>query len=118
MGLRETFQRLAQTAMNAAGNVPESCTFRRIAYDANGQPTGGYSASVSVKALRQSLSVEKVDGSNILADDRLYILTALDLGGVVPSEDDLLDFGSGVTWTVKRVETDPAGATHTLQVRR
>ena len=119
MGLRDIFRNAARTAINAMGNVPETCTYHELAYDAQGQATGGDATTiVGLKAIREALSIDKVDGQAVLATDRLYLVAALDMGDVIPTEDDLLEFAVGAVWTIKRVETDAAGATHSLQVRR
>jgi hypothetical protein len=112
------FQRGAITAFRIAGTIPEACTLCKLAYDAQGQGTGGYAAAVSFRALRETYSHEKIDNVNVLAQDRLYLVPMLDLNGLVPIEDDLLDFGNNDLWTIKRVSTDPATATYSLQVRR
>ena len=119
MGLREIFQNAARLAINATGNVPEICTYHELAYDAQGQATGGDATTiVGLRAIRESLSIDKVDNESVLASDRLYLVAALDMDDVIPGEDDLLEFADGSVWTIKRVETDAAGATHSLQVRR
>ncbi len=119
MGLKEIFQNAARTAINATGNVPETCTYHELAYDEKGQATGADATTIiGLRAIREALSVDKVDNSTVLANDRLYLVAALDMGDVVPGEDDLVEFADGSVWTIKRVETDAAGATHLLQVRR
>lgn len=114
---RLLFQNAAVTIFAIAGNVPDTVTFKKLEYDGNGQATGLYSAVVTLTALRESLSIEKVDNSNILATDRLYLLPTLNLNGAVPAKDDLLEI-DGDVWTIKRVEADPATATYSLHVRK
>ena len=115
---RTLFQKQAQNMMRIAGTVPDTCTYRKLAYDANGQPTGGYAAEVVVKALAMKIDLSKVDNSAVLLNDRLYLVAGLDLLGAVPVEDDTLDLGTEGVWTIKSVQPDPARATYQLLVRK
>lgn len=118
MGLRETFHAGALAAMNAAGNVAETCTFHRRDYDLiTGQPSGETTIP-NLRVILQTFEVTKVDNSAVLKTDRQYLAVARDLGTIEPTEDDWLDFGNGETWTVKRVEPDPAKASFLMQVRK
>jgi hypothetical protein len=120
MGLRNVFARAARSVVLAFGDVPENCTFRKIGYDSTtGQATGSDSVTITgCKVVRQDFVTEKVDNSNILKDDRQYLLPAIYLGGVEPKEDDKLDFGGDEVWTIHIVDTDEAGATHLLHCRK
>jgi len=120
MGLREVFAKAARTAVLAFDDVPENCTFHKIAYDpTSGQATGADAFTIrNCKAIRQDFVTEKIDNSNILKEDRQYILPAIYLGGVEPKEDDTLDFGGDEIWTVHIVSTDAAGAAHLLHCRK
>lgn len=118
MGLREVFQNAAVTIMDAAGNVPEIGTLKHLAYDANGQPTEVGTVLVqNLRMIRESYIVEKVDDVNTLRNARQYRVIGLDLGGVVPREDDELQFGSEV-WIIRFVDPDPVSASYLLHVRR
>lgn len=114
MGLLDVVQRAAQTAIGVVGNIAESATYTSLTYT-NGQASG--STTLTVHAVRIDFDVAKVDGVNVLAQDRQYLIAGLDLGTIVPSQGDTLTLGAEV-WTVRRVQTDPAAAAYLMQVRR
>ncbi len=115
---RALFQQQAQKIMRIAGDIPDMVTYRKLAYDATGQPTGGYAATVTgLRALAMKIDLSKVDNSAILLNDRMYLIAGADLLGVVPEEDDTLDLGAAGVWTIKSVQPDPARATYELLVR-
>ncbi len=114
MGLLETVQKAAQTAVKALGNLPEVVTYTSWTYT-NGQPTG--TVTLTVSAIRLDYDVSKIDGVNVFAQDRQYMVAGLAFGAVIPSKDDTITSGTDI-WTVKRVTTDPASAIYLLQVRK
>lgn len=114
MGLAETIQNAAQTAIKALGNLPVVVIYTSGTYT-NGQLTG--TVTLTVSAIRLDYDVSKIDGVNVLVHDRQYLIAGRAFGAVVPTKDDTITIGADV-WTVKRVTTDPASAAWLLQVRK
>lgn len=124
MGLRDVFARGALTIRQAFDDVPTLVDLQVWASTVYDPDTGAGSAwataAADVPAFWLDYNAMQVDGQNVLSDDRLVLVAALDLPpGLVPSTNDrLVDVPTGEVWAVQRVLTDPADAHYQMQVRR
>ncbi len=85
---------------------------------------GGVAEFQTGSGLEQTYSASSIDGTLILAGDKLFLLSPFNIAGVpiTPPEPDLdrIQFADGSTWQIKRVDPlSPAGTVimFTLQLR-
>jgi hypothetical protein len=124
VALRDVFQRAALTIRTAFDDVPVSVSYYAHAstvYDPDAGNLVVYETLASaVPVFFIDFSTAQVDGQNVLAEDRLVLIAALDLPtAYTPSVNDrLVETATGEAWAVQRVATDPADAHYQLQVRK
>lgn len=121
MGLQDTFKTAAQTIVAAFGDVAVSTNYESISsttYNASAGTNAAVYATVGgVSVIFDVFSLKEIDGENIRAEDKKALIPANSIAAVTPSTDDRI-IQAGVVWRVMNVETDPAGALWTLQVRK
>ena len=113
-------QRLVQQAVRAAG-VTEEVTWKSFVSSSYNATTGAPTRSeiaVTVPVVFAYYRLEEQDGQAIVATDRKVLVTALDLGAIVPDENDRIVRANGEIWNVKTVHEDAAGARFLCQVRQ
>lgn len=119
MGLRETFQSVAQTVMKAAGNVPIAVTYRSISDDPAYNPVLGevteYEVAYKVNMMFDLNLSEDIRNIALDTKEKLGYIAVKDLKPV-PKTDDKITIGYD-DWTVVEVLTDPADALWILKIR-
>ncbi len=122
MGLRETMQAAAVAIVAAVGNIAASTNYHAVAsvatYNASSGAAGTttYSTVHGVSVVFMEFEVEKVDGVQVLPEDKQALIAAGPLSAITPRpKDQILEVST--TWEVVRVGVDPAGAAYMLQVR-
>ena len=123
MGLRDTIQKAAKAAVAATGDVAEKVTYNSLtsvtyAPATSATPTETQAPVSNVPIVWQDIETSRVDGRNVLIRDREVLVTAKDLGTVVPESEDEIERSNGEKWRVVRKRTDPAEAAYILQVRQ
>ncbi len=120
MGLRETFQKAARTAIQAFGDVGVSSNYQSYStatYNASaGTYTPTYSTVAGVTIIFADFTIEEIDNVEIKANDKKALIAALDISTVTPAAEDLIIQG-GKTWEVVSAKVDPADALWQIQVR-
>lgn len=119
MGLKETIQRAAQTAIEATGNIPVASTYISKGVPSYDAETGEVIEVVNtqtVNVIVETYKSKEVDGVNIKDKDRKLLIAKLDLT-VTPAEDDSVVM-NGNKWNIITFEIDPAEALWVIQVRR
>ena len=120
--LRAAFQKAAQQAVAAFGDVGVSTNYHSYStatYDASaGSITATYSTISGVTVVFTSFKVHQIDGQLVRPEDKMALIPALNLTSVTPKVEDRIVEDASVTWQVVRAGVDPAGALHKLQVRR
>ena len=121
MGLQTTFKTAAQTIVTAFGDVAASTNYEAITsttYNASAGTNAAVYATVGgVSVIFDVFMLKEIDGENVRAEDKKALIPALSIPSVTPSTDDRIIEG-GVVWRVMNIETDPASALWTLQVRK
>lgn len=126
MGLRDTFQKAAQTIVRATGDIALDATYQSFAsatYDASaGADSVTYSAITGCKLIVGEFSHFEREREAIRPDDRKFLLPVRYLGATRPKPRDRVVTDPGATasanWEVVAAMTDPAEALWELQVRR
>jgi hypothetical protein len=123
MSLREAFQKAAQKALQAVGDIPASTNYLSYAtttYDASaGTPTTTFTTVAGVKVVFSNFSVREIDGKDVRPKDKKAMLAALDVSGVTPGPNDRIVEDVSVVWEVMDLMPgDAAGALYKLQVRQ
>lgn len=122
MGLQAAFQRAAQTAIKAFGDVPVSTNYHAYVTATVAVTTGAqtvtYSTVAGVKVVFTDFKIGQVDGEMVKPEDKIALIAGLDLPGVTPGVNDQITHDASTTWQVQRVMLDAAGALYKLQVRR
>lgn len=127
MGLESTFQKAAQSTINAFGDVPKLCSYNRISqkYDSATntkiESTKTYSG---IKLIFDSFTASEVDffsgadsSDQILPTDEKGLIAGLDLPIDEPRSGDQITKPDGTIVTVKGFYKTPATALWTLQLR-
>ena len=121
MSLRDSFKAGAKAVVEALGDVAVSSNYLALAttsYDASaGTPSNSYATSAGVSVVFSVFRLVEVDGELVKPEDKRALIAAKSISGVTPSVNDRI-VHDGQTWDVQRVESDPAEALWTLQVRR
>jgi len=123
MSLRETFQKAAQTAFNAAGNVPVEVRYDSYVTATSNISTGAVEARHErylVSVIFEAYSDRLVDGVKVMSGDKKVMIPALNLPASPTTRDQIQVLENGI-WkkhTVKDSDIDPAGALWVLQMRR
>ena len=119
MGLRETFQKVAQTAIKAAGDVPIEVTYRSISDNPTYNPVTGavtqYEVSYKVNMLFDQNLSEDLKNIVINQNEKLGYIAVNDLEPT-PKIDDSIEINY-VEWTVTDVYTDPADALWIIKIK-
>ena len=120
MGLRETFQGVAQTAIKAAGNVPVKVTYVSISDDPAYNPGTGdvteYEIPYIVNMLFDLNLSEDMKNIAINQNEKLGYIAVNDLKPE-PKVDDRVTINY-VDWTVDEIYTDPADALWILKIKK
>lgn len=123
MGLKETFQNAAITAVNAAGNVAEDANYTQYGsavYDVSSGTASAPSSTSLVSFIFSDFAASRVDNHNILPTD-LMALTPRSSFPFAPNTDDIVTrvevYGS-VVYEVVNFKTDEAEATWEFQLRK
>jgi hypothetical protein len=120
-GLKEAFQKAAEAAFAAAGNVKETVTLRN---KINSNPTYNPTTDVisdsyqdyPVAAIASGYDSREINNTTILdTDEKIKILVSS--LSVDPKRNDQI-IRDSVKWEIKNVHKDPANAIWTLQIRR
>lgn len=121
MGLRDTIQKAARTAVAATGDIAVSANYLAYSsatYNAStGSVAATYATVAGITVVFSGFRLSQIDGENIRPEDKKALIPALLVTGVTPKPDDQV-VASGVAWTVINAGIDPADALHVLQVRR
>lgn len=121
MGLREAMQKAAEATVGALGTVGVSTNYQAFAsttYNASaGSAVAAYSTTAGVTVIFDEFRLEQIDGEHVKPEDKKALIPSRSISGVTPKVNDRVVDGDG-TWTVVRVNADPAEALWTLQVRR
>lgn len=121
MGLRETFQSAAKSAITAMGNVAVSTNYQALSsttYNASaGTNQAAFATTAGVSVVFDVFRIDQVDGVHIRPEDKQALIPAKSISTVTPDVQDRIVHG-GDTWHVVNVSTDPAEALWVLQVRR
>lgn len=121
MGLRETIQTAAQTAVAATGNIAVSTnylSFVSTSIDVSaGTPATTFTTVEGVMVIYDVFSIMQIDGQAIRPTDKKILVPNKNIPGISPSENDQVIDGSTI-WEVVTVKTDPAEALWELQARK
>ena len=123
MGLKETFQNAAITAVNAAGNVAEQATYTQLSssvYDVSSGTASTPSASSLVSFIFSAFDAHRIDNHNIMPTD-LRGLVPRSTFPYTPGVDDVVtrvEAGVSTAYEVKGIMTDEAEATWEFQLRK
>lgn len=123
MSLRDAFQKAAQTAFVAAGNVPVEVRYDSYVTAVNTISTGSVETQYDrymVSVIFETYSDRLVDGIKVMSGDKKASFPSLNLP-VSPTTRDQIQVLENGTWEKHSVEDkdiDPAGALWELQVRR
>ena len=121
MGLRETIQAAANSAIKATGNIAVSTTYQSFAsttYNASsGVQVTTRSTTGNVSVIFDAFRLEQIDGQNIKPEDKKALVAQKQIPGVTPGVNDRITEGTTI-WEVQGVRVDPAGALWELQVRK
>jgi hypothetical protein len=124
MGLRETFQNAAKTAIDTFGNVRVSATYEALAstnsvvYNASSGTAVVTRSSVSgVQLIFDVFEIAQIDNQNVLPDDRKALIAGKTLSTITPKVADRI-IVSGIVYEIVNFETDAADALYTFQLRR
>lgn len=120
MGLRETFQKAAQTAMNVAGNVAIPVIYREMTNDAGYDPSTGivteYEVAYKVNMLFDLNLSDDIKNVAIDQNEKIGYIAVSDLEPT-PKVDDRIEIDY-IDWTVTEVMTDPADALWILKIKK
>ena len=117
MGLRATIASAVGTAFNAIGDIAETITYRSRTDGSYNAATGVVShtdTDTSIKAVITALS-DSQDPNTIAEEhsgDLSFLFQQSDLTGDPDTGDEIVR--GGETYTVNKIEFDPAGATFTV----
>ncbi len=121
MGLRETSQAAANSAVVALGNVAVSTTYQAFVsttYNASaGTNVVTRTTTGSVSVIFHAFRLEQIDGVKVKPEDKIALIAQKQIPGVTPGVNDRVTEGATV-WEVQRANVDPAGAMWELQVRK
>lgn len=121
MGLRNTFQSLAQTIIKSFGDVPIECEYKELTANSYSASTGAhtvtYTTYSSVPIIFNAFKLEEIDGVAVQPEDQTAYMAAKDADGVTPEPDDIIE-KEGIEWKVVSARTDPASALWILHIRR
>ncbi|MHC4950700.1 MAG: hypothetical protein ACYTEU_06900 [Planctomycetota bacterium] len=124
MGLAEAFKAAAQTAFTAAGNVPETVTYRsKTSASADFDPVESelssdlYTDYDSLKMIISNSESKQNDGRVILAQDCDAMIPGDNLTPE-PKLHDLIIRNSTEIWDIVWFDTDSARALWTFQIRK
>ncbi len=124
MGLKETFQAAAKTAVTAFGNVGVSTVYHSIVSATSYNTSSGVNAvSISsvagVTVIFDEFTLAEQDNSQVESEDKKAFIPAKGpISTITPRVQDRIIDSDGITWNVVSATTDPAGALWTLQVRK
>ena len=129
MGLKETFQKAAQTAVKAFGNIAQGTTYESFAsspYNASaGTASTVFASAHDVDMVIGEFSFTQVDGINVMPQDKRAFVPKLDISGVCeitpkPKDRIITDActDASANWQVVNVSLDAADALYILQIRR
>lgn len=123
MGLRETFQKAAQTAFVAVGDVPETAYYYQhgsTAYDASAGVTSVTTLMYLVSMVFTRYKKEQVDNENILNSDVLALIPQANLSAVPTVHDFIrrVEASVSVEYAVVDYQQDPAAALWKFQLRK
>jgi hypothetical protein len=120
MGLRETFQKAAQVAMKATGNVSIPVIYRSISDNPSYNPATGtvteFQIAYKVNMLFDLNMSEDIKNIALDHNEKLGYIAVADLEPT-PKTDDRIEIDY-VDWTVTDVMTDPADALWILKIKR
>lgn len=121
MGLRETFQKAAQTIVAAAGDIAVSTNYESLAstvYNASSGANAAVYATVGgVSVIFDVFTLRNPDGSLMVTEDKKALIPAKSISTVTPEAKDRI-VEAGVVWRVIESKIDPAGALWELRVRK
>lgn len=125
MGLRETVQAAAATAVKAVGNIAVSSTYESFVSATYNTSSGvdaiAYASTHDVMVIFSDFRIEQIDGQTIKAEDKIALIPQASISGIEPKENDRVVHGypaSAIAWRVQKVNVDPAGALYQLHVRK
>jgi hypothetical protein len=121
MGLQETFQKAAQTAVTAFGDVGVSTNYESLAsttYNASsGVNATTYTTVGGVTVIFDVFKLVQSDGTPVVSEDKKALIPQKSVSTITPKTEDRIVVG-GVIWHVVDVATDPAEALWELRVRK
>ncbi len=123
MGLRDTFKKAAQTAFQAAGDVKETAYYYQRGSVVYNVSTGIASATDSqyvVSMIFSNYNQREIDNESILPTDVRGMIPQNKMTPT-PKMDDYIrrvESGSSVTYEIRNIVTDPAGALWEFQLRK
>ena len=124
MGLRDTIQKAAATAIAAVGDIATTPTYVSVD-DSNYDPTlnvvivRGTSQVISLGMIFSDYKSDQIDGESIRQFDEQALIPANNLTVTTqPKEGDRLHKTTTDQWKVVSVKGDAAGALWILQVRK
>lgn len=122
MGLRDTVQNAAKTAISAVGDIAKSVTYvsmsKQSAYDPSSGDVWLEGTSYSdVSVIFAEFSAKEIDGEKIRATDEKALIAAKGFTPT-PKIGDRIHKSSTDHWQVMDKDVDPAGALWVLQMRK
>lgn len=127
MGLKETFQKAAETAVTAFGNVGVSTVYAAFAstsYNASaGTQVATFTSVAGVTMIFEDFTLREIDTLGRVrdiepTDKKALIPAAGPLSTVTPALQDTIRDPDGTTWKVVNAEIDAADALWVLHVRK
>jgi len=123
MGLKDTFQKAAQTAFTAAGDVVEDGWYYSLVstrYDVSAGYVSAYQNQYLISAIFTQFKKEKIDNEKILPTDLLMLIPQRNMTPH-PKPNDVvqrLEQETSVVYEVIDYQQDPAGALYKIQLRK
>ena len=122
MGIKSTFQNAAKSIHSAFDDLNVSVTYKKRDLDASttyNPVTGAFTepaqVSYTISGIFTSFKTEDIDNTAILANDRKFMVPAIDLS-FVPQENDYLTY-STKNYEIISIKKDPADAEYIFQLR-
>lgn len=119
MRLDESVRKIADNVFQAISGITKDAKYHRFqgaAYSASLGGPGGSFITTNIQVVVNQFRSREVEDQQILAGDQEILLSAQALNNVVPTPNDKIEM-DGQIFNIVNVESDPALAVYTLQVR-
>jgi len=119
MGLIDTIQKAAQSAIQGIGDLAPICSYYEQGKSERDKLTREVTSQdtvYEVRALVTDYTTAELKNSAIKSTDQKILIASNDLA-IVPKKKDYLIDSDGITWSFEAINTDPASALWIIQGR-